>query len=405
MRPGDRERNQGIALLCDEGGKVLELACNGVGADRAGVGRHLTEVVDEGSVEKARNFLARLREKSAVFDWELNIPIEGQVTALHFGGVRSDEGAWIVGARTSHTLTNLCEEFTEISNEQTNALRAAMKKIAALSERADEREDGIYDELTRLNNELVAMQRELARKNAELARLNEQKDEFLGMAAHDLRNPLHAILSYSHFLLEDAADALTEEQLEFLSIIQSSTEFMAGLVNDLLDVARIESGKLELSLEPTDLAMLVEENVGLNQPLARKKDIALRLSVEELPPVRVDPSKIEQVLNNLISNAIKYSPADTTVDVQLRQDDGRVLLSVQDRGQGIPEEELDALFRPFRTTSVRATGGERSTGLGLVIVKRIVEGHGGTIEVESEVGRGSTFVVKLPLNGETDETG
>jgi signal transduction histidine kinase len=115
--------------------------------------------------------------------------------------------------------------------------------------------------------------------------------------------------------------------------------------------------------------------------------------------MELDRAKMEQVLNNLISNAIKYSPSDTTVDVRLYREHGKAVLSVRDRGQGIPEDELDALFEPFATTSVQGTAGERSTGLGLVIAKRIVEGHGGEIEVESEVGEGSNFVVTLPVDG------
>jgi signal transduction histidine kinase len=398
-------RAEGMALLCDEGGEVLEVVCNGLDVDGADAGRDLIQIVDEASAAKARSFLNGLREEEALFDWELNVPVKGRLVTLRFAGVTTDGGTWIVAARTNHGLSELCEEFTRISNEQTNALRAALKKNATLSRAGDEPDDALYDEISRLNNELVAMQRELARKNAELERLNEQKNRLLGMAAHDLRNPLHAILSYSDFLIEDAAGVLGEEQLEFLSIIQSSTEFMAGLVNDLLDVAKIESGKLQLDVEPTDLLALVEGNVALNRPLARNKGIALRLSAEELPTMTVDPSKIEQVLNNLISNAIKYSPSGTTIEVRLRRDDGQAVLSVEDQGQGIPEDELDALFRPFETTSVRGTAGEKSTGLGLVITKRIIEGHGGEIEVESEVGKGSTFTVKLPLDEGVAEAG
>jgi signal transduction histidine kinase len=392
-------QEQGLALICDEQGDVLELLCNDLGADEVGAGRHLTQIVDEGSQEKVRNLLARLREEGAIFDWELNVPIEGQLTALRFAGVIVNASVWIVAARTNQGLSQLCDELTKISNEQTNALREALKKNAALSRGSQEGGAGLFDEITRLNNELVAMQRELARKNAELERLNEQKNELLGMAAHDLRNPLQSILSYSDFLLEDLSDELSEEHREFLSIIQSSTEFMATLVNDLLDVAKIESGKLQLNVEPTDLPPLVEQNVSLNRPLARNKDIALRASVDELPTMELDRAKMEQVLNNLISNAIKYSPSDTTVDVRLYREHGKAVLSVRDRGQGIPEDELDALFEPFATTSVQGTAGERSTGLGLVIAKRIVEGHGGEIEVESEVGEGSNFVVTLPVDG------
>ncbi len=397
MMPAN-QGTMGIALLCDSQGMVLKVLRDELGiGDRISPGQPWSALVDRGSLKKALNFLVELRERGAVFDWEMNVPHEDRVITLHVVGVELEDYLLIVGAKSSNGVMALYEEMMRISNEQANALRRAVKERSERARAREERGSELYDEITRLNNELVAMQRELARKNAELERLNEQKNEFLGMAAHDLRNPLHAILAYSDFLLEDTSEVLGEEQLEFLSIIQSSTEFMATLVNDLLDVAKIESGKLQLSLEPTDLAALVEENVALNEPLARNKEIKLRRSVQELPTMTVDPAKIEQVLNNLISNAIKYSPPDTIVDVRLRRDGDWAVLSVQDRGQGIPEDEQDALFQPFRTTSVQATAGEKSTGLGLVITKRIVKGHGGTIEVESGEGAGSTFTVRLPL--------
>jgi len=392
-------RTKGIALLCNPEGVIVEVLQDELGiGERVSPGHPWTGLLDRGSLRKALNFLVELRGQGTVFDWEMNVPHGDRLIPLHFVGIDLDSGLLIVGAKSSNGVMELYEEMMRISNAQANALREVTK---AQSERARAREehDGeLYEQITRLNNELVAMQRELARKNAKLTRLNEQKNQLLGMAAHDLRNPLHAILSYSDFLLEDAFDVLDEDQREFLSIIQSSTEFMASLVNDLLDVAKIESGKLTLNLQPTDLSALVEAKVALNEPLAVNKHIRLRRSVNVLPTMIADPAKIEQVLNNLISNAIKYSPPDTTVDVQLSRDGERAVLAVQDRGQGIPEEELDALFQPFETTSVRATGGEKSTGLGLVITKRIVEGHGGSISVKSRVGEGTTFTVKLPLD-------
>jgi len=392
----------GIALLCDREGEILEIVCEALELTGVGVGRHLTEVVDEGSAEKARYFLASLREGDAAFDWELNACADDGIITLRFAGVALGDRIWVLAARTNHGLTQLCEKFAVINNEQTNALRAALKEKSDLSRATKETDEDLYDEISALNNELVAMQRELNRKNAELRRLNEQKNELLGMAAHDLRNPLHAILSYSDFLIEDLSDTLSDDHLEFLSIIQSSSEFMAGLVNDLLDVAKIESGKLQLNKAPTDLHDLVERVVGVMRPLAANKEITLRASLEQVPATSLDRGKIEQVLNNLLSNAVKYSSAGTKVDIRLRRENGWSVLEVEDRGQGIPEEERGALFQPFQTTSARGTAGEKSTGLGLVITKRIVEGHGGWIEVDSEVEVGSTFTVRLPADGDME---
>jgi signal transduction histidine kinase len=251
------------------------------------------------------------------------------------------------------------------------------------------------------NNELSNLGRELQKKNAELVKLNDLKNQFLGMAAHDLRNPIGVILTYSDFILEEAGKVLGEEHRQFLTTIHKSSDFMLSILNDLLDITKIESGRLELDLEPADLTALIDHNVTLNRVLAVKKSIQIQFQHDEdLPPTPVDRGKIDQVLNNLISNAVKFSVAGTTVVVRAFRSDGQVTVSVKDEGPGIPEEERQKLFRPFSRTSVQSTGGEKSTGLGLAIVKKIIQGHRGKIWVESGIGIGSTFYFTLPLESE-----
>ncbi len=253
-------------------------------------------------------------------------------------------------------------------------------------------------ELQRVNQKLLEVQRELRDKNKELEAANAQKDRFLGMAAHDLRNPLGHIALVTDMLLEDLDDRLSPQEKEMLTITQHSSRFMLELVNDLLDIAKIESGKLNLSPVETDFATLTRHNVERNATLAARKNISVTFEVDgDIPPLMLDPGKMEQVLNNLISNAVKYSYPDTTVRVSLTRRDDAVVLAVADEGQGIPADELDKLFQPFERTSVEATAGEKSTGLGLAIVQKIVEGHHGKIWVESTVGKGTTFFVSLPI--------
>ncbi len=394
----------GLALLCDAEGIILRVVRDELGlGTRARPGQPFTRMLDRGSLTKGLNFLAELRSKEAVFDWEMNVPRDSaDVVTLHFAGGRSSDGILIVGAHSLNDILNLYEELMRINNEQINTLRSSMKEQAERARNQTERDGALYNEISRLNNELVAIQRELSKKNAELERLNEQKNAFLGMAAHDLRNPLSAIMTYSEFLAQDMDGILAPEQREFLETIQSSSEFMLRLINDLLDIAKIESGKLQLSRQPTDLAALVRRNVTLAAVMAAKKDIDIRLVDEALPVVSVDPTKITQVLNNLISNAIKFSRPGTCVTVRVERQGDEALLSVQDQGQGIPAGEFDKLFQPFSRTSVRSTAGEKDTGLGLAIVRRIVTGHGGRIWVDSEVGVGTTFHVALPLNPAPD---
>jgi len=392
--------DHGIALLCEFDGIVRHLVRDELAlAGRVPPGASITALADPGSAEKARQFLGTVQTQHAAFDWEITVPLHGALVPLHWAGGATSDGLLIVAARTRHGLTRLNEELSRINNEQTNAVRAITKDLALAAARAAERDDALYDEVSRVNNELSNLQRELAKKNVELERLNAQKNQLLGMAAHDLRNPLGVIMTYAEFLAEEAADVLNEEQREFVANIKESSEFLLKMINDLLDISAIESGKLRLDLAPVSLAALLQRNIALNRVLAEKKQIHIELRLDaDLPALPLDGGKIQQVLNNFLSNACKFSHPGTTVEVRLYQAGADAVISVRDQGQGIPAAELERLFKPFHKTSVRSTAGEQSTGLGLAIVRKIVAGHGGRVSVESEVGHGSTFSFTLPLS-------
>lgn len=251
----------------------------------------------------------------------------------------------------------------------------------------------------RFRARLKQMAEELRIKNERLEQLDQHKNHMLGMAAHDIRNPLGIILGYAQFLQVDAGPSLSAEHRAFLDAITQSSEFILGLVEQLLDISTIESGKLNIERAPVDLGRLAMSHVELIGILAARKSIRITLECpRESIIVNVDGSKIEQVLSNLTGNAIKFSTPGTSILVRVTATPNRAEFSVEDEGPGIPRDELNRLFRPFSTTSVRATNGERSTGLGLAIARRIIEGHGGEITVDSEVGKGSTFRVSLPKN-------
>ncbi len=251
--------------------------------------------------------------------------------------------------------------------------------------------------LRQSNDKLQLMAREMEEKNRELEQAIETQNRFIGMAAHDMRNPLSVTLGYSQLLLDGVMGPLEGSQNKFVGSIQKATESLLQLVNELLEISEIESGNLQLELMDTDLPALVRNAVEMNGFLARNKGIKIIDDLDPLPPMQVDPGKIDQVLNNLLSNAAKFSHPNTEIRVELRRrEDGGAVLSVVDQGQGIPKHEQENLFLPFQRTSVRGTAGEKSTGLGLAIVKRIVEGHGATISVDSEPGQGSRFTVSFP---------
>jgi signal transduction histidine kinase len=263
-------------------------------------------------------------------------------------------------------------------------------------------------ELQRANNELEAKvrarTRELQEKNVALEEMNTLKNEFLGMAAHDLRSPIGNIHNLAELMLDHDGEMGQEERAEIGTMICNLSQGMMNLLNDLLDITTIESGKIDLQPTPVAMRPYLRETEHYHRLLAERKKIRLVTEVaDNMPMVVFDQARIRQVLNNLLSNAIKFSPMHTVVQLQVYPTPAGIEFSVIDHGQGIRAEELGRLFGAFQRTSTKPTAGEHSTGLGLSICKKIVELHGGRIGVESEVGRGSRFFFILPLTAQVRE--
>jgi signal transduction histidine kinase len=228
-----------------------------------------------------------------------------------------------------------------------------------------------------------------------LRELNELKNRHLGIAAHDLRNPIGAIRGMSGMLARGRVP--DGKKQKFLESIVRVSEQMLTLVEDLLDVSVIESGKFELDLSRGNLAVLAQERSELAAGLAQKKSIKLVVEMDSVPDTSFDPPRVSQVIDNLLSNALKFSPPESTVHLSCFQQDEEIAVAVQDEGPGIPPDELVKIFGTYQKTTVRPTGGEKSTGLGLYIVKKIIDAHRGSISVKSTVGEGTTFTVAIPI--------
>ena len=224
------------------------------------------------------------------------------------------------------------------------------------------------------------------------------KNQLLGMAAHDLRNPLATIRGMAGLLHEGAMGPLNPEQAEVITMFRDTSSHMLNLVNELLDVAVIEAGQLKLAPAPTDLTDLIAKSVHLNQITAAPKNTVIQFEPVGPPIIAVvDAAKIRQVIDNLLGNAIKYSPLGSTIIASVRKENETLTIAVRDQGPGIPEAERSKLFKDFSTLSVQSTAGEKSTGLGLAICRRIVEAHQGTIAAKNLPERGCEFFVVLPL--------
>lgn len=237
--------------------------------------------------------------------------------------------------------------------------------------------------------------RQLALQNSELLALNQLKNQFIGMAAHDLRNPLAALQGISTLLLE--APQLQESvKREFLANIRNVSEQMLDLVNDLLDVSVIESGSFVLNRRHGSLAQLLAERVRLARFTAQTKRMTIEYNDNMIALAHFDAGRLAQVADNLLSNAIKFSPPGSRIWVELMDELDHVGFAVVDQGPGISEADVGRLFGQFQRLNNRPTGNEKSTGLGLAISHKIVAVHGGSIRVESVQGSGSRFIVTLP---------
>jgi signal transduction histidine kinase len=238
---------------------------------------------------------------------------------------------------------------------------------------------------------------EIDEKGRQIEAANRHKSEFLANMSHELRTPLNAIIGFSEVLLDPTLKVNEEEQRQFLTDVLSSGKHLLGLINEVLDLAKIEAGKMELQIEPALLQDVVEAVSNTMRSLAAKKSINLRVdSDESLASFPMDGARVKQVLLNLVSNAIKFTPEGGRVWVRAGAKDGNARLEVGDTGPGIAAEDQERIFLEFQQAGSDA-GKPQGTGLGLALAKKFVEMHGGRIWLESEVGKGSRFFFTIPI--------
>jgi PAS domain S-box-containing protein len=270
--------------------------------------------------------------------------------------------------------------------------RGAEEKIRVLNQR-----------LERRSSEIAAANQELSERNQEVERANRLKSEFLASMSHELRTPLNTILGFSELLSEENAGALNEKQKRFLSHIRRDASHLLELINDVLDLSKIEAGRLELRLEKFSMAVAAAEVLTSIRPLAATKGINLDSDLHTHLMLEADRLRFKEILYNLLSNAIKFTPAGGRVWIESSIDEASVCILVGDTGIGIALEDQQPIFESFRQASATTKGVREGTGLGLAITKRLVEHHGGRIWVESEPGKGSRFFFTLRLSQAEDE--
>ena len=274
-------------------------------------------------------------------------------------------------------------DAVQINGELELKQRELMQLAGQLKEKADD---------------LATANKELERRGHELERATEMKSRFFASVNHDLRTPLNAIIGFSDLLALETAGQLNDKQKRFVQHVGNGGRFLLQLINDILDLSKLESGQLELRRENFLVEAAVPEVLSSLMPLATAKKIELKSAIEPDLRVSADPLRVKQVLYNLLSNAIKFTPEGGVVQVQASRNGSCAQLSVTDTGVGIRLEDQAVIFDEFRQVG-EGSAKQEGTGLGLAIAKRLIEQHGGEIGVESEVGKGSRFSFTLPLVG------
>jgi signal transduction histidine kinase len=368
----------GLALVCAIDGAVQRVARSTL--EGASVAESLPAAVAAESAEACMTFLHAATRAG----FARSMPLRIGSRDVHCFGLCENDVLQVVGVidpLTAGPFAESVEGFDHLARE--------IRRTHSTYE--------LYEELARVNNELVTAQRELARTVAELQRLNAYKDELLGMAAHDLRNPLNANAAFITFLIEDS-EGMTEDNLLLLERLQTNSRYMLRLVDSVLDFSAIQSGHVHLKPERTSLHEVVQQVVDTLRIIAQGKQVEVEYTAEKpVPELDLDRIKISQAVQNVVSNAVQYSPPGERVHVRLRGGDGVAEVEVEDHGPGIPANELPEVFEPFKRLSTSVHAKQRSVGLGLAITRRLIEAHGGTIAVESEPGKGSKFRLRLPV--------
>lgn len=288
---------------------------------------------------------------------------------------------------------------TPIFDEKGNILYAMIAFQDITMRKQAEAEHIRFVQEQEAKNTALKYSQEIEAKNTDLIRLNHEKNEFLGIVSHDLKNPLSSIKGLSEVIRDSVEDFSREEIARYCQMIFEESEKMFQLITNLLDVNMIESGQLNIQLKPLDFLNLCQKLIYNYTESAKKKDLCIHFkSTEEILLLNSDQIIIEQILDNLLSNAIKYSPRGKHIFVRVRKQNEQVYCEIEDQGSGLTEQDQQKIFKKFSRLSAKPTAGEHSTGLGLFIVKKLINALGGEISYTSKLGGGSTFIAIFPFS-------
>ena len=418
---------QGFALLCNPVGVIQEVLHNHT--DLAGLrpGGRLRDLLGSGNHFKLLDFLAQLSTAGVVFDWEFALSQPEGSGLVWLSGALYGDRLMILGLAAPPDRLDLMRELMLISNEQTNELRILMKSSLAGGALAGDRDAELFDDLSRMNNELTWLQREIAKKNVELQAARDQlerrvqdrtleleqanralelavhtRDQFLSAMSHELRTPLVGILGLADVLQMNLYGSLNEQQHKALRNIEKSGRRLLNVIDDVLTFTLLQTGSFTLVLESVALRSLCQNSLqaAANQAADKGLQLELQVTPDDLV-MKADGQSLRQALGGLLDNAIKFTPKGGSIRLTAAglAAQRQVRISVIDTGIGIAADDLPRLFQPFMQIDSRLARQYEGSGLGLVIVKGLIELHGGRVEVASVSGQGSMFTIVLPWEG------
>lgn len=299
-------------------------------------------------------------------------------------------GTLLVGSHNLHSFSSKDIQLLSAISEGLGPTLKAAALYGALQEKARQ--------LAAQNEELLARERELKEKTREAVEANQLKTEFLSRISHELRTPLNPVIGFAELMLDEVPGPINEEQRQCLGDVLTAGKHLLDLVTEVLDISRIESGKTELRLKHLFLSEITKSVKKATISNLKRRSQSLEIVIEEgLPRLFADENKLRQVLINLVANASRFSPDGSKIRIEAITNDNRCQISVKDNGIGIKDEDKKRILEPFYRLDSPFMKEQNGTGLGLVIVKKIVEKHGGEVWVESEYGKGSTFSFTVPV--------
>jgi signal transduction histidine kinase len=403
----NKEIKNGLYLICNREGQINEVLIDNLGLiAKERLPFQFADIIHTESIKKASGFWTEILENGFVLNVEMYVKREEiESLPLKFTGGSFHDRVWVIAASSNKVLEKMLNEMMMINNEQQNLIRSTEKKLSKLTGSRQESSLDLYDELSEMNNELVNVQRKLTKQNQQILHLNKQLRDsnkeleyFAYSVSHDLKEPLRMVKSFMNRLDQKYGDSLDEKAKQYIYYAVDGADRMEILINDLLEYSRI--GRKNTQFKMANLNELLEKVEKLNHSYLDES--GGRIIRPEMPQVICQSIPVEQLFNNLISNSIKYRKEDEAPEISISYEEkpNEWLFSITDNGKGIDPEYHSVIFDLFRKVDDESTAG---SGIGLSICKKIVEQHGGKIWVESEAGRGSTFMFTISKKKEKND--